>query len=76
MPSAAPTKATVRPSSKAKCSWVEAHRPTRSPTRALHEVGARNIRVHEVELKKSLRDIPLAEIRPDPWLGDEKLASP
>jgi hypothetical protein len=43
---------------------------------AMRETGARNVRVHEVELKKMLRDIPLAEIRPDPWLGDEKLGSP
>jgi hypothetical protein len=43
---------------------------------AMREAGARNVRMHEVELTKTLRDIPLAEIRPDPWLGDEKLGSP
>jgi hypothetical protein len=42
----------------------------------MHEVSARNLRVHEVELKKTLRDIPLSQIRPDPWLGDEKLGTP
>ncbi|HYZ31735.1 MAG TPA: hypothetical protein VE684_05565 [Crenalkalicoccus sp.] len=43
---------------------------------AMREVDARNIRVQEVELRKTLRDIPLARIRPDPWLGDESLAAP
>jgi len=42
----------------------------------MHEAAVRNLRVHEVELKKTLRDIPLAQIRPDPWLGDEKLGAP
>ncbi len=37
---------------------------------------ARNVHVHEVEVRKTLRDIPLGEIRPDPWLDDKPLASP
>ena len=30
--------------------------------------GARNVHVHEIELKKTLDDLPLAHIQPDPWL--------
>ncbi|WP_240530330.1 hypothetical protein [Novosphingobium sp. PC22D] len=30
--------------------------------------GARNVHVHEIELKKTLDDLPLARIQPDPWL--------
>lgn len=29
------------------------------------------IHVHEVELKKTLADIPLSSINPDPWLGED-----
>ena len=36
---------------------------------------ARNVHVHEIELKKGLDDVPLSQIRPDPWLGDEKLGN-
>jgi hypothetical protein len=34
----------------------------------LQDCGARNVHVHEVALEKTLRDIPLAEINPDPLL--------
>ena len=37
---------------------------------------ARNVHVHEVEIKKTLVDVPLGAIRPDPWLDDKPLASP
>jgi hypothetical protein len=33
--------------------------------------GAEKIHVHEVELKKTLADIPLSSINPDPWLGED-----
>lgn len=36
--------------------------------------GAEAIRVHEIEIEKRLEDLPLAKLRPDPWLGDEPLA--
>lgn len=32
--------------------------------------GALNVHVHEVELKKHLEDLPLANIQPDPWLAN------
>jgi len=37
---------------------------------------ARNVHVHEVDLAKTLLDIPLGRIRPDPWLDDRPLAAP
>lgn len=33
--------------------------------------GAHNVHVHEIELTKKLQDVPLAQIQPDPWLGEE-----
>ncbi|SDR63494.1 hypothetical protein SAMN05519103_08676 [Rhizobiales bacterium GAS113] len=39
----------------------------------LREHGGKAIRVHEVELAERVRDIPLSSLRPDPWLGDERL---
>lgn len=33
--------------------------------------GAHNVHVHEIELTKKLSDLPLADIQPDPWLGEE-----
>jgi len=32
-----------------------------------------DVHAHDVELKKTLHDIPLANIVPDPWLGRERL---
>ena len=37
---------------------------------------ARYVHVHEVDLAKTLLDIPLGRIRPDPWLDDRPLAAP
>ena len=34
------------------------------------------VRVHEVELEKRAEDLPLASVRPDPWLGSEPLGRP
>jgi hypothetical protein len=35
--------------------------------------GARYVHVHEIELAKTAEDIPLSSLRPDPWLGNERL---
>jgi hypothetical protein len=35
--------------------------------------GSRAIRVHEIELEKRPEEIPLSTLRPDPWLGNERL---
>jgi hypothetical protein len=41
----------------------------------MRRCGAQHVHVHEIELKKTFKDVPLSDIRPDPWLGDEKLGS-
>jgi hypothetical protein len=38
--------------------------------------GAQAVRVHEIELAKTPEDLPLGSIRPDPWLGSERLGQP
>jgi hypothetical protein len=38
----------------------------------MRRCGASHIHVHEVELKKTLADVPLSSINPDPWLEDDK----
>lgn len=37
----------------------------------MRRCGAERVHVHEVELKKTLDDIPLSSINPDPWLGED-----
>jgi hypothetical protein len=37
---------------------------------------AHYVHVHEIELAKTLEDIPLSSLRPDPWLGNERLGHP
>jgi hypothetical protein len=44
--------------------------------RILSEHGGEFIRVHELELEKRVDDLPLSSLRPDPWLGDERLGQP
>lgn len=38
--------------------------------------GASAVRVHEIDLAKTPEDLPLGSIRPDPWLGSERLGQP
>jgi hypothetical protein len=38
----------------------------------MRRCGALQVHVHEVELKKTLADVPLSSINPDPWLGDDQ----
>jgi len=38
--------------------------------------GANAVRVHEIEIAKTPEDLPLSSIRPDPWLGSERLGRP
>lgn len=35
--------------------------------------GGEAVHVHEIELEKRAEDIPLHSLRPDLWLGDERL---
>jgi hypothetical protein len=39
----------------------------------MRDCGADKVHVHEVELSKTLHDVPLADLNPDPLLGSEKL---
>jgi hypothetical protein len=41
--------------------------------RILREHGADAVRVHEIAIGKHLTELPLSAVRPDPWLGDERL---
>jgi hypothetical protein len=58
--------------------WVRIRSPDREDKAqqilCLH--GGRAIRVHEVEIEKRPQEIPLSSLRPDPWLGDERLGQP
>ncbi|WP_247895262.1 hypothetical protein [Azospirillum brasilense] len=58
--------------------WVRVRTPEQEgkAERILREHGAEAVRVHEIEIDKRLRDLPLASLRPDPWLSDEPLARP
>jgi hypothetical protein len=42
----------------------------------LLDCGADGVRVHEIEIDKRAEDLPLWSLRPDPWLGDERLGHP
>jgi hypothetical protein len=56
--------------------WVRARDPAME-TKAqeiLARCGGEAIRVHEIEVEKHLDDLPLAKLRPDPWLDGEPLA--
>ena len=39
-----------------------------------HKANA--VRVYEIEIAKTPKDLPLGPIRPDPWLGSEPLGHP
>jgi hypothetical protein len=55
--------------------WVRVHSPEREELaqKILQRHGARAVRVHEIEIEKRPEDIPLSSLRPDPWLGPERL---
>jgi hypothetical protein len=38
--------------------------------------GANAVRIHEIEIVKTPEDLPLGSLRPDPWLGSERLGQP
>jgi hypothetical protein len=58
--------------------WVRVRSPDQEERalRVLREHGARAVRVHEIPIEKRTDDIPLSSLRPDPWLGDERLGHP
>jgi hypothetical protein len=55
--------------------WVRVRSPDREERaqQILREWGGQAIRVHEIEIDKRLEDLPLSNLRPDPWLGGERL---
>jgi hypothetical protein len=58
--------------------WVRVRSPDREEMaqQILRLHGGRAIRVHEIEIDKRLDEIPLSSLRPDPWLGNERLGQP
>jgi hypothetical protein len=58
--------------------WVRARSPEQEDRaqEILLAHGARAVRVHEIEIEKRPEDLPLGKLRPDPWLGSERLGQP
>ena len=58
--------------------WVRARTPDQEnrAQQILSQHGGQAIRVHEIEVEKHPEDIPLSSLRPDPWLGSERLGRP
>jgi hypothetical protein len=56
--------------------WVQVHTPEREEkaSRILQLHNAKAVRAHEIE--RHVEDIPLGTVRPDPWLGGERLGEP
>jgi hypothetical protein len=56
--------------------WVRVHSPERedSALKILRDHAAVAARVHEIDIEKPVDDLALNKLRPDPWLGDERLA--
>jgi hypothetical protein len=55
--------------------WVRVRTPEREEMaqKVLRDHGAQAIRVHEIEIDKTAKDLPLSKLRPDPWLSNERL---
>ena len=58
--------------------WVRVRSPDREDKaqQILRQHGGQAIRVHEIEVEKHPEEIPLSSLRPDPWLGNERLGQP
>src|SRR4029079_16554147 len=58
--------------------WVRARSPEQEAMAQefLLKHGAKAVRVHEIEIEKRPEDLPLGSLRPDPWLGSERLGEP
>jgi hypothetical protein len=58
--------------------WVRVRSPEQEAQaqEILVRHGGEAVRVHEIELAKTTEDLPLHSLRPDPWLGDERLGQP
>jgi hypothetical protein len=58
--------------------WVRVRSPEQEAQaqEILVRHGAEAVHVHEIDLAKRPEDLPLQSLRPDPWLGDERLGQP
>jgi hypothetical protein len=58
--------------------WVRDRSPEKEAQaqEILMRHGGSAVHVHEIELAKRTEDLPLHSLRPDPWLGDERLGQP
>jgi hypothetical protein len=58
--------------------WVRVRSPEQEARaqEILVRHGAEAVHVHEIDLAKRPEDLPLQSLRPDPWLGDERLGQP
>jgi hypothetical protein len=58
--------------------WVGVRSPEKEAEaqEVLVRHGGKAVHVHEIELVKTPEDLPLHSLRPDPWLGDERLGQP
>ena len=58
--------------------WVRVRSPEKEAEaqEILMRHGGEAVHVHEIELAKRPEDLPLQSLRPDPWLGDERLGQP
>jgi hypothetical protein len=58
--------------------WVRVHSSAQEEIARtfLSDNGAEAIRVHEITVEKRPEDLPLSSLRPDPWLGPERLGQP
>jgi hypothetical protein len=58
--------------------WVRVRTPEQEAAAqdVLKRYGAEAVRVHEIEIDKRAEDLPLASLRPDPWLSNERLGEP
>ena len=58
--------------------WVRVRSPEKEAEaqEILMRHGGKAVHVHEIELATRSEDLPLHSLRPDPWLGDERLGPP
>jgi hypothetical protein len=58
--------------------WVRVRSPEKEAEaqEILMRHGGEAVHVHEMQLAKRPEDLPLHSLRPDPWLGDERLGRP
>jgi hypothetical protein len=58
--------------------WVRVRSPEKEAEaqEILMRHSGEAVHVHEIDLAKRPEDLPLHSLRPDPWLGDERLGRP